>query len=62
MNLQKDITDKLNTAQSEITLLKKTLEHYRLQKRGLMQKLLTGKWQVSTQDQTTRETRKEVSA
>lgn len=61
INLQKDITDKLNTAQSEITLLKKALEQYRLQKRGLMQKLLTGEWQVSTQDQTTEETRKELS-
>lgn len=62
MNLQKDITYKLNTAQSEINLLKKTLKQYRLQKRGLMQKLLTGEWQVSTQDQITEETRKEVSA
>jgi type I restriction enzyme S subunit len=62
MNIQKDITHKLNTAQSEIALLKKTLEQYRLQKRGLMQKLLTGEWQVSTKEQTTEETRKEVSA
>ena len=61
INIQKDITDKLNIAQSEIALLKKTLEQYRLQKRGLMQKLLTGEWQVSTQDQTTEETRKELS-
>lgn len=62
MNLQEDISHKLNTAQSEIALLKKTLEQYSIQKRGLMQKLLTGDWQVSTQEQTTEETHKEVSA
>ena len=62
MNLQKDITYKLNTAQNEIDLLKKTLVQYRLQKRGLMQKLLTGEWQVSTQNQTTEGIRKEMSA
>lgn len=48
MDVQKDVTYKLNLAQKEISLLKKTLEQYRSQKRGLMQKLLTGEWQVSS--------------
>lgn len=47
MDVQKDVTYKLNLAQKEISLLKKTLEQFRIQKRGLMQKLLTGEWQVS---------------
>lgn len=46
MEIQKGVTYKLNLAQREISLLKKTLEQYRIQKRGLMQKLLTGEWQV----------------
>ena len=48
MDMQKDVTYKLNLAQKEISLLKNTLEQYRSQKRGLMQKLLTGEWQVSS--------------
>lgn len=44
---QVEIAQILNTAKHEISLLKKTLEQYRNQKRGLMQKLLTGEWQVS---------------
>ncbi len=48
MDVQKDVTYKLNLAQKEISLLKKTLEQYRSQKSGLMQKLLTGEWQVSS--------------
>lgn len=48
MDVQKDVTYKLNLAQKELILLKKTLEQYRSQKRGLMQKLLTGEWQVSS--------------
>ncbi len=48
MDVQKDVTYKLNLAQKEIILLKKTLEQYHSQKRGLMQKLLTGEWQVSS--------------
>jgi type I restriction enzyme S subunit len=43
---QKQIAAILNTAQKEIDLLKKQVEAYRKQKRGLMQKLLTGKWRV----------------
>lgn len=48
MDVQKGVTYKLNLAQKEISLLKKTLEQYRSQKRGLMQKLLTGEWQVGS--------------
>ena len=43
---QKRIVRALNTAQQEINLLKKLAEQYRTQKRGLMQKLLTGKWRI----------------
>ena len=39
---QKAIAHTLNTAQQEITLLKKLADGYRTQKRGLMQKLLSG--------------------
>ena len=45
---QKDIARKLNIAKKEIDLVKELLEKYRSQKRGLMQKLLTGEWQVSS--------------
>ena len=44
---QKTIAEHLDTAQQEIYLLKQLVEQYRTQKRGLMQKLLTGKWRVS---------------
>ena len=44
---QVEIAQILNTSKHEISLLKKTLEQYRSQKRGLMQKLLTGDWQVN---------------
>ena len=43
---QKKIAFVLNTARQEIDLLKKQAEAYRKQKRGLMQKLLTGQWRV----------------
>ena len=39
---QKRIVSILNTAQNEIVLLEQIAEKYRIQKRGLMQKLLTG--------------------
>lgn len=45
---QKRIAEVLNTAQLEIDLLKQQAESYRKQKRGLMQKLLTGEWRVRT--------------
>lgn len=43
---QKQITEILKSAQNEIELLKQLLEKYKSQKRGLMQKLLTGEWRV----------------
>lgn len=43
---QEKIADFLNLQKSEISLLKKQLEQYKLQKQGLMQKLLTGEWRV----------------
>ena len=45
---QKHIAETLNTARKEIGILKALVERYRTQKRGLMQKLLTGKWRVKT--------------
>ncbi len=43
---QEKISSILNKAQEEINILKKILKKYKTQKRGLMQKLLTGKWKV----------------
>ena len=45
---QKVIASLLEKAQEEIDLLKQLAEQYRTQKRGLMQKLLTGEWRVKT--------------
>ena len=45
------IAEILGDAQKEINLLKKIADRYRIQKRGLMQKLLTGKWRVKAKDQ-----------
>lgn len=61
MDVQKDVTYKLNLAQKEIILLKKTLEQYHSQKRGLMQKLLTGEWQVGSSQLLSEETCQEFS-
>lgn len=47
LRAQQQIAKSLNTAQKEINLLKKRNEKYKLQKRGLMQKLLTGQWRVT---------------
>ncbi|MBU2622561.1 MAG: restriction endonuclease subunit S [Proteobacteria bacterium] len=41
----------LNITRKEIDLLRKQLEAYRKQKRGLMQKLLTGKWRVKVYEE-----------
>ena len=49
VNEQKAIASLLNKSQGEIDLLKSLTEQYRTQKRGLMQKLLTGRWRVSNQ-------------
>jgi len=43
---QQQIAETLSTAQQEIDLLKQLLERYKTQKRGLMQKLLTGEWRM----------------
>jgi type I restriction enzyme S subunit len=43
---QEQIASTLNTARKEIDLLKKQLEVFHKQKRGLMQKLLSGEWRV----------------
>ena len=61
IEMQKDVTYKLNLAQKEIILLKKTLEQYHSQKRGLMQKLLTGEWQVGSSQLLSEETCQEFS-
>ena len=43
---QQKIQSVLNTAQKEIDLLKQLAEKYKTQKRGLMQKVLTGQWRI----------------
>ena len=45
---QKTIAHILKETQREICLFKQLVEHYYIQKRGLMQKLLTGEWSIST--------------
>jgi len=47
---QKSIAHTLNTAKEEITLLKKLADQYRTQKRGLMQKLLSGEWPIKNKE------------
>ena len=59
---QKAIANTISAFDREISILKQLLEKYRLQKRGLMQKLLTGEWQVSVQHQADEEICQEVSA
>lgn len=44
---QKSIAHTLNTAQGEIKLLQALADKYRTQKRGLMQKLLSGQWRLN---------------
>lgn len=46
---QQQIAESLNAAQQEIDILKQLLEKYKSQKRGLMQKLLTGEWRMKTE-------------
>jgi type I restriction enzyme S subunit len=43
---QLEISETLSSAQHEIDLLKQLADKYKTQKRGLMQKMLTGKWRV----------------
>ena len=46
LKVQNEIMKIVNLQKSEISLLKKQLEQYKLQKQGLMQKLLSGEWRV----------------
>lgn len=50
LDKQNAIASVLNIARKEIDLLRKQLEAYRKQKRGLMLKLLTGQWRMKTED------------
>jgi len=43
---QQEIVEVLLLVQNEIDLLKQLAEKYKIQKRGLMQKMLTGEWRV----------------
>lgn len=43
---QQQIADTLSSAQHEIDLLKQLANKYKTQKRGLMQKMLTGQWRI----------------
>lgn len=43
---QQKIAETLSSAQHEIDLLKQIADKYKTQKRGLMQKMLTGEWRV----------------
>ena len=43
---QKEIAETLSVCQQEIDLLKQLAEKYKTQKRGLMQKMLSGEWRV----------------
>lgn len=45
-NDQLKIIEVLDCQQRELSLLKKQLKQYKLQKQGLMQKLLTGEWRI----------------
>lgn len=53
---QKAIAGLLDEAESEIRLLQKYAESLKTQKRGLMQKLLTGQWQLPLPQNITEET------
>jgi type I restriction enzyme S subunit len=43
---QKEIAETLSVCQHEIDLLKQLADKYKTQKRGLMQKMLTGEWRI----------------
>ena len=49
---QEKIIETLNTAKKEIDLLTNLAEQYRTQKRGLMQKLLSGDWHIKNKEAT----------
>lgn len=46
LETQKNIGEYLGAIDKEIDLLKQLAEKYKTQKRGLMQKMLTGEWRV----------------
>lgn len=48
-SLQREIAEYVLASRKEVDLLKKLAEKHKLQKRGLMQKLLTGEWRVKTE-------------
>ena len=58
---QIDIANILSSAEKEIDGLKLLAEKYHSQKRGLMQKLLTGEWQVGSSQLLSEETCQELS-
>ena len=60
MDEQTKIASRLDTARQEIDLLKNLLKKYRSQKRGLMQKLLTGEWQVGRSESVAEGIRQEL--
>lgn len=43
---QQEISETLSLAQQEIDLLKQLVDKYKTQKRGMMQKMLTGEWRL----------------
>ena len=47
LSIQQKIAEALNTTKHEINLLKRLKDKYCAQKRGLMQKLLSGKWHIN---------------
>lgn len=53
---QKAISALIDEAESEISLLQKYSELLKIQKRGLMQRLLTGQWRLPPTESTTQET------
>ena len=50
MQKQQEIAELLGSAETEIILLKKLADQYRTQKRGLMQKLLSGEWHIKNKE------------
>ena len=58
---QVKIAKVLTISKQEISTLKQTADQYRLQKRGLMQKLLTGEWQIPEKSQTAKEATQKVN-
>ena len=52
LNKQNKVVTLLDTAQNEINLLKKLADQYRMQKRGCMQKLLSGEWHIKNKKAT----------